>query len=166
MVLTTQSFKQSKTMCGPASLKIVAEYFGVIKSERELARLCKTKKTIGTLGKDLAAAARKLGFQARIIDNANFKVIQNYLKKRVPVIVDWISPGQSRPVNKARMADGHYSVVIGLTPTHIILEDPGVGQRRKIEREKFLRVWFDFNYEYMKVRSDLILRRLIVITQR
>ena len=31
-------------MCGPASLKIVLEYYGVNKSEDELAQLCKFKK--------------------------------------------------------------------------------------------------------------------------
>jgi ABC-type bacteriocin/lantibiotic exporter with double-glycine peptidase domain len=165
-MLRTRSFKQSKMMCGPASLKVVAMYFGIRKSERELARLCKANTTIGTLGKDLAAAARAIGFNATIIDKSDFKTIQYWLNKDVPVIVDWMSPGQSRPVNKSKMAGGHYSVVVGLTPTHIVLEDPGIGQKRKIERKKFLSVWFDFDYEYMKKKSDLILRRLIVVQPR
>ena len=34
-------------MCGPASLKIVSEYYGINKSEDELSQLCKFKERLG-----------------------------------------------------------------------------------------------------------------------
>ena len=164
-MLKTRPFKQRKMMCGPASLKIVANYFGIQVSEKKLAKLCKSNKIIGTTGENLIKGARAIGLDGHIIDDANFKTIQRWLDKDIPVIVDWMSPGQSRPP-RARMAGGHYSIVVGLTSTHIVLEDPGLGSRRKIKRADFMSVWFDFDDNYLKKKSDLILRRVIVITRK
>lgn len=163
--LDTRHVKQSRMMCGPASLKIVAEYFGIKKSEHELALLCKTNTRIGTSGKNLVAAAKKLGFETKIFDDSVFSMIEHWLRRGTPVIVDWMSPGQSRPP-RVRMAGGHYSVVCGLTKAHIILEDPGLGSRRKVSREDFMSVWFDFDDLHLKKKEDLILRRMIVVAPK
>jgi ABC-type bacteriocin/lantibiotic exporter with double-glycine peptidase domain len=163
MTLKTKSFKQSKMMCGPACLKIVADYYGIHKSERELSKLCKASKIDGTTGENMLKGARAVGLDGKIQDNANFELIAKWLRKGIPVIVDWFSPGQSRPVEKSRMADGHYSVVVGLTKTHILLEDPGLGQKRKVPRHEFMRVWFDFDTRYLARPAGIILRRIITI---
>ncbi len=151
--LDTPHFKQSKMMCGPASLKIVAQYFGIHKNEREFTRLCKANRIIGTSGKNLVRAAKVLGFTTRVFDDADFGTIERWIRKGVPVIVNWMSPGQSRPP-KVRMAGGHYSVVCGLNRTHIVLEDPGLGYRRTISRKDFMTVWFDFDDIYLKKRRS------------
>jgi len=164
MSLRTKPFKQSKMMCGPASLKIVADYFGIQAGENKLAKLCKSNKIMGTTGENLLRGARAIGLHGSIIDDADFKTIQYWLGKDIPVIVDWMSPGQSRPPH-TRMAGGHYSVVVGLTPTHIVLEDPGLGLRRRIKRADFMSVWFDFDDLYPERKSDIILRRIIVINR-
>lgn len=44
-------------MCGPASLKIALDYYGVQKSEKELAKLCGVKKDLGTDDKNIKKAA-------------------------------------------------------------------------------------------------------------
>lgn len=165
MTLATKSYRQSKMMCGPASLKIVADYFGIQASEKKLARLCKSNKIIGTTGENLLKGARTIGLHGRIINNSNFDTIQKWLKKGVPIVVDWMSPGQSRPP-RSRMAGGHYSVVVGLTPTHIVLEDPGLGSRRRIKRTDFMSVWFDFDDLYPERKSDIILRQIIIINRQ
>jgi predicted double-glycine peptidase len=58
---------------------------------------------------------------------------------------------------------GHYSVVCGLDKRHILLEDPGIGRRRRLSRRNFLNVWFDFKRVFPKAQDDLIIRRLIVV---
>ena len=60
------------------------------------------------------------------------------------------------------MADGHYSVVIGLDDEYIYLQDPEIGGERKIKRENFMKVWFDFTGYYLKP-EELVLRQLIAI---
>lgn len=148
-------------MCGPASLKIVLEYYGINKSEDELAQLCKAKKSFGTDDKGIKTAAEKLGFKVKIKNNSIFKDIENWLKKDVPVIVDWFTRGRIDYGDSAT-ADGHYSVVMGLDDGFIYLQDPELGAMRKITRNDFMRVWFDFKGEHIK-SNELIIRQIIAI---
>lgn len=165
MNLKTKSFKQSKMMCGPASLKIVTDYYGIRKTEKKLSKLCKANKIDGTAGENLLRAARAVGLSGKIHDNANFEVIRKWLGKGVPVVVDWFGPGKSS-LPKSKMAGGHYSVVCGLTSTHITLDDPGIARKRKIRRDKFMPVWFDFSDGYLKKPTRIIFRRVIIIAPK
>jgi predicted double-glycine peptidase len=80
----------------------------------------------------------------------------------VPVIVNWFTRGRS-DYGDEETPDGHYSVVVGLDGDHIYLQDPEIGSLRIIEREDFLRVWFDFKPAYITSWDDIILRQLIAI---
>jgi ABC-type bacteriocin/lantibiotic exporter with double-glycine peptidase domain len=148
-------------MCGPASLKIVLEYYGINKSEDELAQLCKAKKGLGTDDKGIETATEKIGFKVKIKNNSSFKDIEKWLKKDVPVIVDWFTRGRT-DYGDSSTADGHYSVVMGLDDKFIYLQDPELGAMRKITRNDFMRVWFDFKGEYVKPK-ELIVRQIIAI---
>jgi len=147
-------------MCGPACLKIVLAFFGVRKSERVIATACNATPASGTTGRNLAIGAERLGLRARIIDRASFPLIGKWLRRGVPVIVDWMSTVTSDPTRES-MACGHYSVVYGLNRRDIFLQDPAVGQRR-ISRDRFLAVWFDFEDVFPQHTRDLLIRRLIV----
>jgi len=148
-------------MCGPASLKIVLEYYGINKSEDELVQLFKFKKGLGVDDKGIKTVAEKLGLKTAIKNNSSFKDVEKWLKKGVPVIVNWFTRGRT-DYGDSSMADGHYSVVMGLDDSFIYLQDPELGAIRKIERNDFMRVWFDFKGEYIKP-SELIVRQIIAI---
>ena len=148
-------------MCGPASLKIVLEYYGVNKSEDELAQLCKFKKGLGVDDRGIKTAAEKLGLRVVIKNNSSFKDIEKWFKKEVPVIVDWFTRGRN-DYPESETADGHYSVVAGLDNKFIYLQDPEIGRIRKIKKDDFMRVWFDFKGEYLKP-NELIIRQIIAI---
>ncbi len=160
LLLNTPHFQETRNagMCGPASLKIVCDYFDVPMTEKELATLCKTKSNLGTTGTQMLAAARLLDFKAKIKDRATFKDIEECLRRGVPPIVDWFSA-------EGGIADGHYSVVCGLDSTHITLEDPEIGKRRRLTREDFLRVWFDYDTDVPE-KQDFFVRRMIVVEPR
>lgn len=85
-------------------------------------------------------------------------------QKSVPVIVNWFTRGRA-DYESSEVADGHYSVVVGLDDTHIYIQDPEIGDMRKIERDDFLRVWFDFTGEYIK-SDELIIRQIIAIYRK
>src|SRR3954470_15117920 len=127
--LATIDFRQSRAMCGPACLKIVLAYFGSPISEKRLSEASRASRTSGATGANLARGARRFGFDASLIDQASFHLIQSWLSKGVPVIVDWMSTVTSHPT-RTSMACGHYSVVRGLDRKHIFLQDPAVGRRR------------------------------------
>ncbi len=147
--------------CGPASLKIVLNYYGMGKTEKELASLCGTDKRIGTDDKSIKRAAESLGFKVKIKNFSSFKDIAKWLDKEVPVIVNWFTRGRLDYPESA-VSDGHYSVVAGLDDKFIYLQDPELGKMRKVEKEDFMTVWFDFLGEHIKP-NELIIRQIIAI---
>ena len=148
-------------MCGPASLKILLSYYGVEKNEKELAKLCGTKKDLGTDDEGIKRAAESLGFKVKIKNNSSFKDIERWLNKDVPVIINWFTRGRVDYTN-ADVSDGHYSVVCGLDDKKIYFQDPEIGGMRKLDREDFMTVWFDFIGKYIKP-DELIIRQIIAI---
>lgn len=148
-------------MCGPASLKIVLAYYGVEKSEKALAKLCRHSKDLGVDDKKIKQAAEALGFKVKIKNNSNFRDIEKWLNKKVPVIVDWLTKDR-RDYSESEVADGHYSVVAGLDDEYIYLQDPEIGKMRKLKRDDFMRVWFDFQGKYIKP-NELIIRQIIAV---
>lgn|SRR3989338_5750540 len=152
-MLKVTPFEQTTGYCGPASLKMVLEYYGVKKSERELARLSGATIGRGVEGKGLLRAAKKLGLRGFIKDFASLSDIKKFvIQKKIPVIVDWFSRD-----------DGHYSVVAGIDEKNIYLQDPEWGKLVKMDLKTFNRVWFDFPGNHIRSPRDLIIRRLIAI---
>lgn len=162
-ILKVKPFQETlyADMCGPASLKIVLDYYGVDKTEKELAKMSGWKKGLGIDDKGIKQTAEKLGFKVIIKSNSNFKDIQRWLDREVPVIVNWFSRGRN-DYPESETADGHYSVAVGLDDKFIYLQDPETGKMRKIKKDDFMRVWFDFKGSYLKPK-DLIIRQIIAI---
>ncbi|HLH88856.1 MAG TPA: cysteine peptidase family C39 domain-containing protein [Xanthobacteraceae bacterium] len=161
IALDTRDMRQSHAMCGPASLRIVLDYFGTSLPEEVIARACRSSDKTGTTGTNLVRGARRLGFSAHIVDGADFRTIERWLVRNTPVIVDWMSSIARHPVREA-MPCGHYSVACGLDRAHILLQDPAIGRRRRLSRREFANLWFDF-VGIRPRREDLIIRRLIVV---
>ena len=84
------------------------------------------------------------------------------MDKKVPVIVNWFTRGRN-DYSDSEVADGHYSVVVDLDNTFIYLQDPEIGSIRKIARDDFIRVWFDFKSDHITNWDDLIIRQMIAI---
>ena len=162
-LLPVKSFQETlhQSMCGPASLKMVFDYYGIDKSEEEIAKLAGTTDDLGTDDQGIKKAAEELGLKVEIKNNSTFEDIQGWLDKKVPVIVNWFTRGRA-DYEDSEVADGHYSVVVGLDEEFIYIQDPEIGKLRKIEREDFMKVWFDFTGEYINP-DELIIRQLIAI---
>lgn len=146
--------KQKKNYwCGPTSLKMVLNYYGIDKTEKELARICQASPALGVPAQKLVDAAKSFGLRGFVKDNCEFSDIAHYVcDKKIPVIVDWF-----------QIDDGHYSVVTDINDKYIYLTDPYQGEPISIKKTKFYRVWFDFPGLYLQQKQDLILRRIIVI---
>ena len=161
--LNVQPFQETlhADMCGPASLKMVLDYYGANKTEKELADMAGLVLGLGIDEKGIEKAAKSLGFNVEIKNESNFEDIESWLAKGVPVIVDWFTRGRA-DYSDSEVSDGHYSVVCGLDDGYIYLQDPEIGGERKIKREDFMRVWFDFKGNVIKP-DELIIRQLIAI---
>lgn len=151
-MLNLKPFKQSHSHCGPACLKVILNYYGIDKTEKELGKLCKTDN-VGTSGKELVQAAKKLGFDAKIKDKSSVKDIERYIKKeKIPIIIHWFST----------FVD-HYSVIADIDTENIYMMDPDYGQfiAKRIENLKY--IWFGFNGDFPTNKRDFNIRRLIII---
>ena len=167
-ILDLEPFQETLNagMCGPASLKILLSYYGIEKSEEELANLCGTKKDLGTDDQGIKRAAESLGFKVEIKNNSDFSDIEKWLDKDAPVIVNWFTCWNVGNKDfcslQSDVPDGHYSVVCGIDDQSIYLQDPEIGKMRKMKRDDFMRVWFDFSGELIKP-TELIIRQMIVV---
>ncbi|KKQ17807.1 MAG: hypothetical protein US31_C0016G0014 [Berkelbacteria bacterium GW2011_GWA1_36_9] len=161
--LNVKSFQETlhADMCGPASLKIVLDFYGLKKTEQDLANLIGVVPGIGVDDKSIKKAVKSLGFKVQIKNESTFDDIEGWLKKGVPIIVDWFTRGRC-DYDDSEVADGHYSVVFGLDDKYIYLQDPETGNKRKIERDDFMKVWFDFMGKHIKP-GELITRQIIAI---
>lgn len=158
-----KSFQEQLDMgyCGPASLKMVLGYYDVEKTEDELAQLMDWDRDLGVSDQGIKRAAESLGFKVEIQNESSFEDIEKWLDKKVPVIVDWFTRGR-QDYAESDVSDGHYSIVSGLDEEFIYLQDPEIGHIRKIERDDFMLVWFDFTGETIK-SDELIIRQIIAI---
>lgn len=162
-LLPVKPFQETlfKNMCGPACLKMVFDYYGIEKTEEEIAKLTGTTDDLGTDDEGIIKAAEGLGFKVEIKNESSFEEIQEWLNKKTPVIVNWFTRGRI-DYDDSQVPDGHYSVVAGLGEEFIYLQDPEIGKLRKIEKSDFMKVWFDFRGEYIKP-NELIIRQIIAI---
>ncbi len=146
-------FRETPGLCGSASLKMVLDYWGVRVSEAETVRKAGASKEKGTTKEGLLKAAKHFGFRVSSKEKSSLADLKYFIKRKIPVIVDWFSEDE-----------GHYSIVVGLDKKNIWLMDPELPGKRKMSREKFLRVWFDFPGKFIKNPKDLILRLMLVVT--
>lgn len=126
-------YQHSESTCGPASLKMVFDFFGLKFREKELARKAQTLKS-GTKHASLIETARKNGFYCYIHDKSSINHIKHFIDVGLPVIVNYIEPSGN---------EGHYAVVIGYGRNKIILNDPWNGKKFKMSYKDFKERWHD-----------------------
>ena len=112
-LLPVKPFQESlrKSMCGPATLKMVLDYYGIKRSETEIAKLCGVTENLGTDDKGIKQAAERLGLKVEIYNNSTLEDIQYWLNKKAPVIVNWFTRGRA-DYDDSQVADVNYSVVV------------------------------------------------------
>lgn len=119
--------------CGPAALLMVLRFFGVEKTQTELAHLLKTSESDGTEEDMMEAVARDLGFDVQA-GSGTYDEIVGAIEEGSPVIVAFIEP---------RKEEGHYAVVIDANGDRIKLLDPDQQTEPQIilTKEAFIKRW-------------------------
>jgi ABC-type bacteriocin/lantibiotic exporter with double-glycine peptidase domain len=116
MLLSVPYFKQDTDYdCGHAVLQMLVAFFHKSWTLDEIRSMLHTNSQYGTDNRDLITGAEKLGFVVFAKENASLEDIRKYLKKGVPVVVNYIEPEGNV---------GHYAIVIGIEDKNIILNDP------------------------------------------
>lgn len=151
-MIKLKPFRQTPGLCGPASLKMVMDYYGVSVSEAEIAKVAGATKEKGAPIRGLIKAAKHFGFKTFFKQNSSLRDLEYFVNKKIPVIVDWFAED-----------DGHYSVVADINKKNVVLLDPALGGKKVFPRETFFRVWFDFPGKFIKNPKDLVLRSILVL---
>ena len=144
--------KQKRGFCGPASLKIILDYYSIFKTQDEWAKLSESTKENGVQNEGMAKAIEKVGFIAKIIKEVSLNSLRNLIREGKTFLVIWWSG-----------SEGHYSPVVNVTKKNIILADPELGRYRKMSLKNFDHLWFDFAKDYERSPKDLELRTILLI---
>ncbi|BAY09993.1 cyclic nucleotide-regulated ABC bacteriocin/lantibiotic exporter [Calothrix sp. NIES-2098] len=102
--------QQSASDCGAACLVMVSRYWGKRFSVNRLRDIANVDRNGASL-RGLLTAAESLGFATRPVKAS----LNQLAKQKLPAIVHWEGK--------------HYIVVYEITPKHVIVADPGIGQR-------------------------------------
>jgi ABC-type bacteriocin/lantibiotic exporter with double-glycine peptidase domain len=139
---------------------MVLAYYGIQVSERELCDRCNHSYEAGCTSENMKQAFEYYGLSAKIKNNSSLDDVKYYLNRRIPVIVDWFTPGVNP--KPSDMPDGHSGIIVGLDD-HVHLLDPENAETRRIVPKDFLRVWFDWKTgPYLEYPEQLLLRSMLV----
>lgn len=126
--------QEGDSTCGPACLRMILDFFGRTYrgkpySEKKLVELCNCKYE-GTEHADLIMGAQAAGASVFVKENGTIDELRHFvLKERLPVLVGWWN-GPERTVAQVQhdheLDEGHFSVVIHVTRTHVWLADPWI----------------------------------------
>ena len=104
--------------------------------------------------KDLVWALRKLGFLVSARSRNTWKDLRENYRKRTPTVIAWMLHGYI----------GHFSIVVETGENHVTLADPDNGKLRKLSKELFMRLWFDYDEIFFPKRAkDIHLRWAAVV---
>ncbi|MEH2006776.1 ABC transporter transmembrane domain-containing protein [Nostoc sp.] len=102
--------QQSGSDCGAACLVMVSRYWGKNFSVNRLRDIANVDRNGSSL-RGLSAAAESIGFATRPVKAS----LDQLVKQKLPAIAHWEGK--------------HYIVVYEITPKHVIVADPAIGQR-------------------------------------
>jgi len=102
--------QQSTSDCGAACLVMVSRYWGKRFSLNRLRDIANVDRNGSSL-RGLSAAAESIGFATRPVKAS----LDQLAQQKLPAIAHWEGK--------------HYIVVYEITPKHVIIADPGIGQR-------------------------------------
>ena len=140
--------QQTGYTCGPTCMQMLTRFYGKEVSWAEIIRASKIDRN-GMSNEDMVRALRKLRFIVHAKKRNTWKDLQENYRNRYPTIIAWMLHGYI----------GHFSVVVAVNNTYIMLADPDTGRRRKLSKDVFMRLWFDYDDVFFPKRAkDLHLR--------
>jgi len=179
-------FKQSKGMCGPASIRIALSKFNKSFNEKEIAKFAKSTAAEGTTHDNLVSALKQAGVHALVYENLSpsyaISVLTNSVNMGDPVIVDWMKtklgkggdvkasegmkPGEETAKTKkdiAKEGNEHYSVVSKVDDNYITLLDPLESKEEKLPIDYFIDRWSTISEEKKGWHSSEKIKRWFVV---
>lgn len=124
--------QETSWTCGPACIKMFLRLNGIKKTEKQLVKLLKTNKIVGTKNSDIYNFVKKQGFSYVITNNSSIKYLKQMLKEKYFVIVCYYIKSENIH---------HYSVVKRITNKKIFFLDPYFGSDFSMDLGEFEKSW-------------------------
>lgn len=124
--------QQTDYTCGAASMRMILESVGIIKSEKEIARIMETNEESGTWNKDFPKLAEEYKLNYSVKRNASLKNLKEYHKKGYKIIVCYYLPNEDV---------SHYAVLNKIDSKKVYLYDPEMGPNHKYSLKEFNKLW-------------------------
>lgn len=105
--------------CFSSSCAMVAMYYGKIKNDDDYNRI-RNRFGDTTTSQAQVAALKSLGLNANFCTDGTTQTLERLIDEGCPVPVGWLHHGTAG----SPTGGGHWSVLIGYTPTHWIMNDP------------------------------------------
>lgn len=126
--------QQNKGYCGPASVKMILDNYGITKTQNEIGEILGATKNEGVNIPSKLKVFNKLGLKAKYKKNSSLGEVGSFLKQGIHPILYW----------NRRNLGGHYSVFVGVDKKRVYVADPGNTKRIiSLTRERFLERWRD-----------------------
>jgi ABC-type bacteriocin/lantibiotic exporter with double-glycine peptidase domain len=150
MLLNLLPYIQSDdSLCGVTSCRSILYYFGIDKTEQEIAIACNHSYELGCSNEDMVKALEYFGLGARIFKSCTLNDLHYWNRHRVPVIVDFFTD------------NGHSGIVVDVNKDVWIL-DPWDGEIHKYSAEVFQRIWFDWR-ETETIQADKLETGVMIV---
>ena len=134
----------SSYSCGSASFLSLLGYYGLDPNEKEVIKILGTTAQKGTSPDDFLKAGKKFGLKVKLQEDLTIEDIQNYLKKKLPVILDIQAWTEHKGVDYSKdWEDGHYVVAVGYGDKDIYLMDPSEMGYSYISFDDLEKRWHD-----------------------
>jgi ABC-type bacteriocin/lantibiotic exporter with double-glycine peptidase domain len=141
-ILKVPEIKQLPAHCGPASLSMVAFYYGNLIDQVKIGEMAGLNPKEGVYPPNLVRCARDLEFTSQGFHNLNFKDLTEFIEKGFPLIVR---------VQSILKGSGHIMVAKGYNKKEeIYFNDPFNARELKIDYNKLENIWKVDNFNDRK----------------
>jgi len=118
--------------CLATCVKMVLEYYGIIKQERDLRILLKTTPSYGTIWDYAGREIKRIGFELVWKKFWNLDNLVSVVEQSIPVIIG---------VKREGEIHGHAMVVVDISERYVEVADPQNGELVTLQKEDFLELW-------------------------
>lgn len=146
-------FKQETCWtCGPAVIKMFLASIGIKKSEKQLTKILKANKIVGTRQISFVNFAQKYGFKYLIGTDVDISLLKSLLDKNYFIIVSFLKNVTDDPRYPFKlrknfaMEEHHLAVLWKISNGKVYLLDPSFGEDESHPIEHFVKMWSKPNY--------------------
>jgi len=129
---------------------MIMAFEGIDYFEIEIEEACETS-WLGNTCEEIADGAKKLGFEAEVVENVTIEYLAELLQQNHPIIA-LISPSV---LYGGLPGFGHFVLVTGLDEKKIYYHDPDIREEIRKETDLFFSAWNKYSFKGVKIWKSM-----------